>query len=74
MPLDPETKKKLMHLQEEALETLGDLSELFPSDYYLTLVARDSRGGDDMDIILTNDNLDDAIDALERNKIKMENA
>ena len=74
MALDSETKKHLMRLQDEALEILGDLSELLPPSYRLTLLARNCEGEEDTDIVLTNDVTDDAIAALERNKIKMENA
>lgn len=74
MALDNETKKHLMHLQDEAVETLSELSDLFPPSYRLTLVARNCDGVEDTDIVLTNDVPDDAINALERNKVKMENA
>lgn len=74
MPIDMETKKHLQQLQDEAIEVLSDLADIFPPDYCLTLVARHHQNIDDADIVLTNDNVDDAISALERNKIKMENA
>ena len=74
MALDNETKKHLMRLQEDALDILGELSELFPPSYRLTLLARNCEGEEDTDIVLTNDVTDDAIDAMERNKVKMENA
>lgn len=74
MSLDPETKAHLMRLQEDALESLGELSDIFPPAYRLTLVARNMEGNEDTDIVLTNDVLDDAIIALEKNKAKMEDA
>lgn len=74
MAMDSETKKHLMRLQDDALEILGELSDLFPPSYRLTLLARNCDGEEETDIVLTNDVTDDAISALERNKVKMENA
>lgn len=74
MALDQETKRVLQGLQAEAGEILGDITAIFPTEYRFTLIARHSNNVEDADIVLTNDYLDDAIAALERNKVKMENA
>ena len=65
MALDHETKKHLIRLQDEATETLMELSDLFPSSYRFTLVARNCDDVEDTDIVLTNDVPDDAIAALD---------
>lgn len=72
--MNPEIKKQLMRLQDEAIGILQELEEVFPSSYRLTLVARNCAGAEDTDIVLTNDVADDAISALERNRDKMEDA
>ncbi len=72
--MDDDTRRHLMQLQDDALDILGDLSDLMPPSYRLTLLARNCDGEEDTDIVLTNDVTDDAIAALERNKVKMENA
>lgn len=74
MPVDEETRQHLIRLQDEAIDTLGELSDIFPPSYRLTLVARNMDGEEDTDIVLTNDVLDDVTTALEKNKLKMENA
>lgn len=75
MQIDEKTRQHLLRLQDEALDILGELSELFPESYRLTLLARNCDDEfPDTDIVLTNDVTDDAISALERNKLKMENA
>lgn len=74
MPLDKEAKAHLITLQDEAIELLSDLADIFPPDYCLTFVARHHPDIEDADIVLTNDNIDDVMGALQRNKAKMENA
>lgn len=72
--LTSEEKAHLQRLQDEAGDLLAELSDLFPPEYRFTFLARHSDNVEDCDIVLTNDVLDDAIGALDRNKIKMENA
>lgn len=70
--MDEETKQKQRTLQDEALGILEDITAIFPPDYRFTLVARHTRLSQEMDIVLTDDNIDDAIDALRANKQMME--
>lgn len=71
MALDEETKKSLIGLQNEAEDILADITEIFPDAYCFTLVARHMTNHD-LDIVLTNDVMDDSIGALQRNKDRME--
>lgn len=72
MKIDEETRKHLIRLQEEATEILSELSDIFPPEYYFTFIARNGNGIEDADIVLTTDALESSIEALERNKAKMD--
>lgn len=75
MALDEATKMALQKLQGDALDILQEITDLFPKDRYcFTLIARHVDNIENHDIILTDDVMDDAIGALERNKAKMESA
>lgn len=72
MPIDEETKKHLINLQEEATDILEALTDIFPPEYYFTFLARNANGIEGTDIVLTTDVLNDAIGALRRNESEME--
>ncbi len=72
MAISETAKAHLLRLQEDALDILGELQDLMPPSYRLTLLARNCDGDEDTDIVLTNDVVYDAIQALERNQQKME--
>lgn len=69
MSLDAETKADLLRIKNEIEEILGDVGDVLPDDFRMTVILRycgTVEGVDDM--VWTDDVHDDAIAALERSK------
>lgn len=70
--MDEEAKAIMASLMEECEDLLTDLSGIFPPGYRFTLVARHEKDLPEADIVISSDDPDRAIAAIDRSKNIME--